>query len=1572
MNAFSVLKYTIRILLGVFIGTYLTILALLNIPSVQEKLSVVVSQELKSLLRTEVSVGKIDLGLLNRIIIEDVRLQDREERELLKVARLSAKFEWAPLLNGKITISSVQLFGFTAQLHRDTPESAPNFQFVLNTFASQDTIKQGTNLDLRINSVLIRRGRIKYDVASLPTTPGQFNPNHLSIQNLAATLSLKALRKDTLNAAIRRFSFDEESGFSLRKLALKVTANHRRMHIHDFGIELSHTHLRMDSLVLHYDSLPHLPQFTEQSTFQGELQATVGLQDLAPFVPSLARFKTPLDLRLVLSGQGKNLNCTTLSLKGPDGIRLNGEASLERWDAGMDMFILAKLKQLQLTREGINTLMNNLTGKVPPILERLGAIHLQGEAAGYLHDLTLTGQLQTGVGTVKTDVMMSIHPANKQRSYSGNILSKDLNLGQLLNNPQKFGLVDFNLDLQGFTYQDQYPESHIKGRISSLDYSQYTYHNILLDGLYKNGGFNGRLSLDDVNGSVQIDGSFNIAQAVPEFNLQASIKNLRPYELHLSELHPHSDLSLRLTADFTGHSIDDINGFISLDSLRLTTPRLSDNYFLENLTLTAGQVNGQKEVQLQSSFLSATVRGDYSYSTIPASILKTVQRYIPSLLTLKKNLPDPHNNFQFDICLNNAEPFAKLLHIPLELQFPATLKGYFNDRDQQLKVEGYFPSFSYNGTAYESGVLLCENPTDQFNCSLRSSMLMNSGAMLNFSVNADAQNDQLKTTLNWGNNTDVTYGGQFAALTRFHKTEGKKPILQADIDILPTQVVLNDTIWNIHPSHIAIDSGRVFIDKFLFEHADQYLCIDGRLTKEATDSCLVDLQNIQVEYVMDIVQFDDVLFGGLASGQVHLKRVLKNPIMQTRLNVHRFTLNHSLLGEADIRGVWDDELGGIRLDAQIAEEGLSNTHVTGYVSPKLKGLDLLIEADRTHVGFLQPFIEGIFSDIDGRVNGHVRLFGEFKYLDLEGEVLANMNAKVDVLNTEFQLKNDSVHLTSGILDFRNVKIYDREGHEGIVNGYLHHNKLKDLMYQFNIRGNNLLMYNTREPNGMPFYGKVYGTGTVLLSGGNNAMNVDASLTTGNHTTFTYISGMTTEAASNQFITFVDKTPKRVGEQVHTELYHHANAQKKKEEDGPEMDLRINMFIDATPNATMKVIMDPVAGDHITATGRGNLQVDYFNKGDFRMFGSYVIDQGVYKLSMQEVIRKDFTLKSGGTVTFAGDPYQANLDLQAVYTVNSASLSDLVADPSRNQATVKVNCLMNLTGALSNPDFKFDLELPTVREEDRELVRSATSTEEQMNTQIIYLLGIGKFYTYDYTQNDQSSNATSSLAFSTLSGQLNNMLSQWMANKNWNIGANLSTGEKGWTDVEAEAMLSGRLLNNRLLLNGNFGYKENVLANTNFVGDFEAIWLLTKNGDFRLRGYNQTNDRYFTKSTLTTQGIGLMYKKDFNSWKELFSWFPQKRKPKKKGQTETGDRQPQTQQPAPEGNPEEGASPTEPQPALAGEKREKGNQTGKEPKATLLPAERKVIPASGEEKSIGNDSTQTAQEKSEDLDWLIFR
>ena len=1474
-------KYFFRIFIWGFLAIHIGILVFLNLPFVQEKLSSILSKELSKLLQTEVTVGHVDVGLLNRIIVEDILLEDRQGEEMLKVARLSARYEILPLLNGRFSINSVQLFGFAFHLNRENPEAVPNYQFVLDALAPKDTLKKETNLDLRINSLLVRRGKIKYDVLSEPETPGRFNASHIDVENFAATISLKALKKDSLNAAIKRLSFTEQSGFALKKFLFKVEANNKSLKINDFLFEFPSSSLSIDSMVVRYDSLKSIPLLNEDLYYDGRINASLSPSDFAAFLPELQGISSPVDFSLSFKGKGDDLECPEIVLEDKNQIKLNAKSVLHDLNAGKEMFVDGQVSELNISARGIEHWMGNLnSGKVPPILSRVEYLRFKGGVKGQLRQLKINGALHSGVGSLKADLLMNTDDNNNQR-YSGGVSCPALNLGKLLGDEKKFGMADFNIELKGFNYIGNYPESYIKGVISSLEYSDYRYENILMDGIYKDGGFNGKLALDDENGQIQIDGSFNTVQKVPAYNLMAEVRNFRPNKLNMTDKYMDSSISLKLNADFTGNSLDNMNGKISLDSLLLEAPE-DNGAFLRNLTVSAGIVNGKKELRVESPFLNANIHGDFSYQTIPSSVLHIAQRYIPSLLSVRKNMSKSHNNFQFDVRVENTDLFRKLLYIPLDIHMPARLHGYFNDDDQKLLVEGSFPNLTYNGTRYESATLLCENLQEELNCQARASMLMGSGAMLNLALDANANEDKMKTVINLGNNTDVTYGGQLAAITRFFKTKGKKPILQADIDVLPTQIILNDSVWNIRSSHIAVDSGRVFVDNFLVERPNQFLRIDGKVADKETDSCLVNLKNIDVKYVLDIVRFDAVEFSGHATGQVNLKSILKDFSMNTHLNVHNFAVNSGLMGEADITGSWDHELGGVRLEAQIEEENLSATHVTGYVSPKLKGLDLMIDADSTSIGLLTPYLEGIFSDLNGRVNGFVRLHGPFKALDFEGKVSAAIDAKVDVLNTYFQVRNDSVTLSSGDFAFNKVRVYDREGNDGVVNGHLWHNHLKNLTYRFDIQANNMLMYNTNDPGDLLFYGKVYGKGNVLLQGGNNSMTIDASVTTGKNTTFTYVTGLTTEATSNQFITFVDKTPKRISDNVKTDIYHFTDAQKKETDDGPPMDLYINMMIDATPDASMRVVMDPISGDDITARGNGNFKVTYYNKGDFTIYGTYHIDNGMYKLSMQEVIRKDFALNSGSTITFAGDPYLANLDVQAVHTVNSVSLSDLSPDASLNQSTVKVNCLMNLTGSLANPDIKFDLDLPMVSEEDRELVRSATSTEEQMNTQIIYLLGIGKFYTYDYANNQgQSSNATSSLAFNTLSGQLNNMLSQWMDNENWNLGANLSTGEKGWTDVEAEAILSGRLLNNRLLINGNFGYRENVLANTNFVGDFEVVWLLTRNGDFRIRAYNQTNDRYFTKSTLTTQGVGFMYKKDFNKWDDLFQWFIRNRNNKSK-------------------------------------------------------------------------------------------
>lgn len=1499
MSNFKRIKHTIRTLIILTLTVYFGIIILLSIPFVQKQLSHYASHELSNLFHTEVSIGNINLGLLNRIIIQNVSLQDQSGKDMLKIARFSAKIDIPSLFQGKIRINSVQLFGLNAQLSKPSPTEDANFQFVLNTFASKDTVKKKSNIDLRINTILIRRGQIHYDLFSAPKTPEKFNTSHLGITNLSATLALKAFSTDSLNAQIRRMSFNEQCGLKLKRITLHATANHKGLQANGIEISLPGTTLKIDTLSAVYDSIQQITDKPQNIQYMGKVQASVTLSDLACFLPSFKYFNDPFDLHFSFNGHNRHIQCNNFYLASPDKeFLLQAEALFNGERNNSPAYIFGKVSHLDIKEEGFNWLHHNLTGKesLPAIFKRINYFHFNGDISGYPSLLTMHGLIRSGAGNVQANVTMHTDTLTNMHSYSGIIESKELKLGKLLAQEDKLGSAAFNIELKGLKYQNNKPESYIKGVISSLEYNHYEYQNITLDGQYRPGSFNGRLALDDNNGSVHIEGQFNTSQRTPDFNLRAIMRNFRPNALRLTDKYKNTDISLNLTADFSGHSIDDMQGGIRLDSLSVNNPTDNLSYFMPNLTITAGRNGSEKQIKITSPFLHGTVQGNYSYRTVTASIIKTIQRYIPSLLMADNKQVQSNNDFHFDFRMENSDLLSKVIGIPLELKMPATLNGYFNDSLTRLKVNGSFPEFTYDNTRYESGTILCENPGNQLQCKVRANMKMKKGSMLNFSLNATAKDDRLHTTFNWGNNTNVTYSGEIDAIASFSQSHNKKQ-LQTYIDILPSRIILNDTTWHIHPTAISIAKDSIEINDFLFEHQDQYLRINGRLGKTNADSCLVDMQNINLLYIMDMIQFHAVKFYGLTSGKVSLHHILDDPVMLAQLKVKDFSLNDALLGQADITGSWDKELGGIRLLADIRENDSLKTMVEGYVSPKLKGLDLHIQAGGTTLAFLQPFIKNIFTDVSGRAYGNIRLYGPFSGLDLEGDVKANMGMKVNILNTHFEAQTDSVHITSGQFNFHNVHLTDIEGNHGMAQGILSHTKLKNLAYHFSFNTDNMLVYNTnKETPDFPFYGRIYTTGNIAIRGGDNALNVDGNLRADRKTSFAYVLGTAAEATSNQFITFVDRTPKRKQEKIQAEVYHYLNRPEEEKDDDTPLDVHINLQIEPTSEANMKIIMDQTAGDYISATGTGNLRINFFNKGDFQIFGNYNIAQGIYKMSMQNVIRKDFTLQPGGSVTFNGNPKAANLNVQAVYTVNSASLNDLIANATSSKGNVRVNCLLNLTGNLTSPTITFGLDLPTVNEEDRELVRSLTSTEEQMNTQIIYLLSVGKFYAYDYNNANQS-DATSSLAFSTLSGQLNNMLSQVIDNQNWNLGTNLTTGEKGWSDVEAEAILSGRMLNNRLIINGNFGYRENTMRNTNFVGDFEAIWLLSKNGDFRLKGYNQTNDRYFTKSTLTTQGVGIMYNKDFSNWRELIDWFLRRRKLRSSKQRKADDEKYTPSQPA---------------------------------------------------------------------------
>lgn len=338
------------------------------------------------------------------------------------------------------------------------------------------------------------------------------------------------------------------------------------------------------------------------------------------------------------------------------------------------------------------------------------------------------------------------------------------------------------------------------------------------------------------------------------------------------------------------------------------------------------------------------------------------------------------------------------------------------------------------------------------------------------------------------------------------------------------------------------------------------------------------------------------------------------------------------------------------------------------------------------------------------------------------------------------------------------------------------------------------------------------------------------------------------------------------------------------------DFTMNIIVNTTPDFTLRVLMDPTTGDHMDFHGNGVIRSTYYNKGAFQMFGNYDVEYGNYTMTIQNLVKKVFTFQPGSSITFGGNPFDARLNLKAQYTVNGVSLSDLQMGRSFTSSNIRVNCLMNIAGTPLKPTITFGIDLPTLSSDAQQMVRSVMNSEEDMNQQVLYLLAVGRFYNPGTNnaevESNQSQNRTSLAMQSVLSGalsqQLSNIMSTVLHNTNWNIGANISTGEEGWSDAEYEGLLSGHMLNNRLFFQGQFGYRDKVTTNnSSFIGDFDLRYLLTPNGNIAVRVYNQTNDRYFTRNSLTTQGLGFVFKKDFSSIRDLFRRSSYLKKSKKK-------------------------------------------------------------------------------------------
>ena len=1417
-------KHICNGIIWTLIVLYLLLIVLMHLPSVQTFLGKEVAEALADKFGTKVEVGKVNLGFFNRIIIDDVMMYDQQGDSLIYASRLSAKIDYMAATQGKISVSSAQIFGLRANLYRQTAKSPANFQFVLDSLASKDTT-QHKPLDLHIGSLIIRRGAIAYNQRDVAPRSGIFSPQHIRVSELSSHILLNHVTDNSIDLLLKKLSFKDESGFKLQSLHFKLQADRQKATLKEFRLLMPRSELVLDDLKATYrfEGKRFIP---ESLHFEGGIQQSkITFADVASLVPALRHFDDAVFVSSRFSGTAKSISVPSLNLRtGSGSINLQARGSYSH--ASSHPAWNADIANLNLSPAGVEFLAENLGSKVkiPKEIQRLGTIHLTGKAKGYEKVLSAKGNIETDAGNI------SLQAVKNDDRIKASVDTRGVNLGRILDN-RKLGTVVARIDSHGTM-------KHIfaKGNIARFDYGNYDFHNIEIDGDYDMKALRGTASIADPNVNLSVKGDYHLGSRL--YALDAAINHLRPTVLGMKMHDP--------------------------------------SYSLDNISISANNKGKEGHLDVEAPFVSLYARGQYDLTTIYGSIMRLVADKLPTIPGISKHAAKGYNDFTLQANITSAEVLQRMFGLPLSLSLPVHINGNISDAEKNVNLYINAPNFSWDGSAFHDANIELNTIGDSLRMEARISQGLPYEKAPVYRLRAAAADNNLSTLLYYANQSSkLPITGKIDARTQFFTSDNGATGVHVTVN--PSEIMLGEKKWLLNPADIIYRKNELTVDMLNFSHGDQHIIINGKATPQATDSIVADLKDVDVAYILNLVNFHSVDFAGKASGKAVVKSIFQTPEAYANLDVKDFVFENGPLGTLHAKAAYDNQEGQINIDAT-AEDGPEHlTVINGYVSPKRNYIDLGIEAHNTSLKFMENFCGSFLNNVEAWCKGKLNVVGDLKNINLVGDVVAHGRMHMKQLGTDYTFNHLRAHAIPDDIQFEGDSIYDshyngKHSHFALIRGGIHHKHLTRLSYDLDIDANNFLGFDTHEFGDDTFYGTVFATGTVGIHGKSGETIIDIDATPEPHSIFVYNVASPDAISAGSFIHWNDATP-----YIYRPYSPDSDKDKKKDSSSNfSSDMRINFLVNTNPNLTLKLMMDDQTGDYITLNGNGVIRANYYNKGGLDMFGNYVVDHGQYKLTIQNIIKKDFDFQPGGTIAFGGDPYNAPLNLQAKYTVNGVPLSDLNIGRSFSSNNIRVDCLMDITGTPGAPKVDFSMDLPTVNSDAKQMIYSVINSQEEMNQQVLYLLGIGRFYTQtknnqtseDASQQSQTSLAMQSLLSGTISQQINNVLSSFVNSSNWNFGANISTGNEGFNNAEYEGILSGRLLNNRLLFNGQFGYRDNANATQSFIGDFDLRYLIFPNGNLSIHVYNQTNDRYFTRNSLNTQGVGLIMKKDFFNLRDL--------------------------------------------------------------------------------------------------------
>lgn len=1473
-----------------------------------------VTAELSRALGTETRVGAIEYRFPARIAIKDVYIEDRQHDTLLYVGELYAHFRPLALRNNEIRFSHVRLSDVTANIYR-LPDSTWNY--ALFALPEKDTTQVSESEPFRslvsVRDIRLDNIRLRYEDYQAVLTHAEMDLYTFSADELDAQIG--ELRGVVSAAGDKRQP--HPAHFELESLKARMILNDSVFGFPTLSARLPHSRLDLSGIEMRFpatDTLP-LSEVAHDISFALTFhEASLVPSDLALFVPRVQRLTRPITLNGVVGGTLDSLYFNNIAVRYNGRTLLEGNVSAVGAPDLENPYLRANLKELHTNAARLQDFLSQLYGRpmyLPKEVHRLGDIHYRGLAEGRLHDMTLHGAFRTALGTISTDGTFVSDSAFTHMRYNARVAGNKFRLGRMLA-IDKMGCITLDVRSNGNIDEGEV-RGDIVAHVREMTYNDYTYNDLTFNGRYEPKRYQGQAAIDDPHLQVAFDGVVDMQDLNPEINFNLRCRHFDAQPLGNKDLRT----SFALAVDLNGVDVDKMSGYLVLDSLFFATR--SDSILMRQLTLLVEADDGnRKTFSLNSDYLHADLDGIFRYHDITPAFQAMMHHYLPSAIPSSGKQWEPVS-FQLQA---NGE---RLRDIQRLFTAPITLSDHPSMRAKVMLREGAEPQLDFR--FFAPGVRAASTPVHDLTITLstvgtlRHAVQSQAGSGLALSISAEAMKmhtvlstlafrDTLLTHLTlrqqsdidaelpegWRNlsprelqralSSDLTfgerrrallaaqragsYGGDIRFITHFSKYK-HKPLV--DLHFMPGMLQLKDSTYTLGESRItycAADT-TVQIDHFVFEGNGQHIRADGLASKRKQDTLAVDLRKINAAYVVPFfLPVQTISFNGLLSGRANIASLLNKPSIETKIHIDSLGLNNCYIGDAEVDlGIKDS----LRFHADVYRTDRKVVDLDGKALFDQGAWELDMTTDSVPLAFVNHWTASVLQNLDGNATGHVVVGGKpgLTYVLLRAAA-QNASFTLPWTGARYTIPEDTLVMDTTSIVFPNVRLRDSEGNKLEVNGAIYHDQFKDFQLDLHVDAHDALVFDDEQPGKM-LRGHVYASGHVDVTGNEDDLVVDADTRTSRNSRFRLSVDNISSASSSSFIHFVEHPELSSDTIIETDLDNIDIVEKAQRDTSFHRSGRcqLKLGIEVTPQLVFQLVIGERNGDMIQARGTGALRLFYDTEtGDVRLLGTYDIERGTLGYTIANMIRKEFTIGDGSTIIFSGNPGNPQLDVTAKYRV-TANIKDLFGDDASqvatNRSNIPVLTCLHLSGALQEPTLSFSLEFPTSDQSVQQQVRQIINTDEMLMRQVIYLLVFGRFYPPENMKTNENStlNSTYSLLSSTVTGQINAWLSK-LTNVITLGVAIRADGEGAAATQEYEAQFQLQPVD-RLVINGNVGYRYNDVSNQPFFGDLDVEVLLTEDGQWRLKGYTHTVDKYSLRQASTIQGFGLMWKKDFN-WPSL--------------------------------------------------------------------------------------------------------